>query len=200
VGGETIGSFRVTIDPVAGALGSTYELAIPASVGEGILELALAEDGEPIHVDRFDIHVDDVGEGFLTVVFAGAEVMRDEAAVGGQPFVFGGYHLVARPDGRFRAGENLALFCTLAVPEEGAAEPRPGSVAMRWYVDGKPTPKQPPSPAQFQPAGDGQWVWGTQLPLDALARDHEYELKITVEDNLSAVSRTTKIPVIFIDE
>ncbi len=198
-GGVTVGSFRKTVEPVVGALGSTYELAVHAPVGEAVLELALVEDGAPVHVERLDIHVEEVGEGFLTVVFAGAEVLRDEAAVVGQPFVFGGYHLVSRPDGRYRTGENLALFCILTVPE-GAAEPRSGSVAMRWYVDGKPTPKQPASPAQFQPGGDGQWVWGTQLPLEGLARDHEYELKITVVDSLSAASRTTKIPVIFIDE
>ena len=184
---------------MAGALGSMYELALPAPAGEAVLELAVVEGDVPIHVERLDILVDEVGEGFLTPVFAGAEVMREEDAAAGKPFVFGGYHLVTRPDGRFRAGENLALFCTLTLPE-GAAEPRSGSVAMRWYVNGKPTPSQPARPAQFQPAGDGQWVWGTELPLDALTRDHEYELKVTIGDDLSGAKRTTKIPVVFVEQ
>ncbi|MCD4750958.1 MAG: GWxTD domain-containing protein [Thermoanaerobaculales bacterium] len=198
-GDEVLGTFRAPTEPLQGALGAMYEMTVPVPGGISVLEIALVNSDGPLHSERLEIELNSEAGTFLTQVFAGAQVDQRPDADSRQPFVFGGYHLAIRPDGRYRSGENLALFCLLTSPE-GEAAPRPGSVRMRWYIDGKATPNQPSQPIQFAPAGAGTWVWGTQLPLGALGSDNEYELKISVRDANTDLSRTTKIPVLIIAE
>ena len=196
--GVVIGSFRIENSGKEEPLGVLYEAALPVPVGPSILEVGLAGDEGPIHVERFELDGEPTDGAFVTPVFAGAAVTKLADAAAGDPFVFGGYHLMTRPDGRYLQGENLALFCLLVVPDAETG-PRNGTVRMRWYVDGKPTASQPSQAAQFVPGGTGIWVWGTQLPLESLSRDHRYELKITVKDTETGASSTTRIPVVFED-
>jgi hypothetical protein len=191
---EVVGSFRMAVTGQVGALGARYEMAIPAPVGSSVLDVALANAGGVLHVERFDLAFEGENGPFMTPVYAGASVSRQPEAAAGEPFIFGGYHLGVRPDGRYLKGESLALFCLLVVPE-AEVEARIGTVRMRWYIDGKATPHQPSQPAQFSPAGASTWVWGTQLPLEKLSPESRYELKITIKDSDSGASLTTKLPV-----
>jgi len=194
--GGVLGSFRMAVTGQISPLGVVYEMAIPAPAGSSVLDVAMANAGVVLHVERFDLSFQAEDGSFMTPVYAGALVSQQPEATAGEPFIFGGYHLAARPDGRYLKGENLALFCLLVVPDAEVVA-RTGTVRMRWYIDGKATPVQPSQPAQFSPAGASTWVWGTQLPLEALSTDHRYELKITVKDTDSGASSTTKLPVIF---
>ncbi len=194
--GEVVGSLHMEASGQLGPLGVVYEAAIPVPSGSSILDVALANAGSVLHVERFDLAIEADSPAFITPVFAGAVVTQKPGAAAGEPFIFGGYHLAYRPDGLYLKGENLALFCLLVVPDAEAAV-RTGTVRMRWYVDGKATPNQPSQGAQFSPAGASTWVWGTQLPLDALSVDHRYELKITLKDHDSGASTTTRFPVVF---
>ncbi len=195
-GGEIVGSFRMEATGQASPLGAVYEMAIPALAGPSVLDVALANAGGVLHVERFDLTFEVDDGPFMTPVYSGASVSQQPEAAAGEPFIFGGYHLTSRPDGRYLKGESLALFCLLVVPEAQVAA-RMGTVRMRWYIDGKATPNQPSQPAQFSPAGSSTWVWGTQLPLEALSTDHRYELKITVKDTDTGASSTTRLPVVF---
>lgn len=194
--GEIVGSFRTAVTGQAGPLGAVYEMAFPAPAGSSVLDMALANAGGVLHTERFDLMFEEEDGPFITPVYAGASVSRLPEALAGEPFIFGGYHLGVRPDGRYIKGESLALFCLLVVPEAEVAA-RVGTVRMRWYIDGKAAPNQPSQPAQFSPAGSSTWVWGTQLPLEALSPESRYELKITLKDTASGASSTTKLPVIF---
>ena len=198
-GGEIVGSFRMAASGQAGPLGVLYEAAIPVPAGLSVLDLALADSEGTLHVERFDLSFVAEDRAFFTPVYAGASVGQQPDAAAGEPFIFGGYHLATRPDGRYLKGENLALFCLLVVPETEQAV-RTGTVRMRWYVDGKATPNQPAQPAQFSPAGSSTWLWGTQLPLEGLSIDHRYELKVTIKDTDSGASSTTRLPVVFVTD
>ncbi|RLE23954.1 MAG: hypothetical protein DRJ65_10795, partial [Acidobacteria bacterium] len=194
--GEIVGSFRMDATGQTDPLGPLYEMAVPAPVGSSVLDVALANAGGALHVEKFDLSFQAEDGPFMTPVYGGASVSRQPEAAAGEPFIFGGYHLGVRPDGRYLKGESLALFCLLVVPEAEVAA-RMGTVRIRWYIDGKATPVQPSQPAQFSPAGASTWVWGTQLPLENLSPESRYELKITIKDTGSGASSTTKLPVIF---
>ena len=103
---------------------------------------------------------------------------------------------VIEPQGK---GHRIA-FRLLTASDAAADRARPGTVRMRWYIDGKATPNQPAQAIQFAPAGGGTWVWGTQLPLEALSADHEYELKVSIKDTASGAARTTRLPVLILAE
>lgn len=170
-----------------------YELAVPAGSG-GELSIALFREGKLLDSRTLTIKAAEKGSGFMSDIFAGAEVNRAEGAKAGDPFVFGGYHLLPRFSGRYKAGEGLAVFALLSLPE-GEAVPRNGSIRMRWVVDGKSEGAQPSRPIQFGPAGPGLWVWGTQLPLSSLSGEHEYKLKIRLKDSKSGLHASAEIPV-----
>ena len=194
--GDIVGSFRTEVTGLAGPLGTVYEMGVPAPEGLSVLDVALGDAAGAIFGDRFDLEFEGESGVFMTPAFAGAEVEQRPGAAVGEPFIFGGYHLAVRPDGRYLENENLSIFCLLVVPDAEEVE-RAGTVRMRWYVDGKPAPTQPSQPAQFSPGGSSTWVWGTQLPLGSLPREHHYELKVTLKDSESGVSSTTKLPVVF---
>lgn len=194
--GDVVGSFRTEVTGLTGPLGTIYEMAVPAPDGLSVLDVALGDAAGAIFVDRFDLEFEGESEAFMTPAFAGAAVEQRVDAAVGEPFIFGGYHLAVRPDGRYLENEDLSVFCLLVVPDAEEVE-RTGTVRMRWYVDGKSTPTQPSQPAQFTPSGSSIWVWGTQLPLGSLPRDHQYELKVTIKDTESGASSTTKLPVVF---
>lgn len=195
--GKIVGSFRMTVSGQLGPLGVVYEAAIPSPDGDVVLDVALADSEGALHIDQFESTFVGGAGAFMTPVYAGAAVTQGSDAAAGEPFIFGGYHLAVRPDGRYIKGENLALFCMLVLPEADSAV-RAGTVRMRWYVDGKATPNQPSQSVQFGPAGVSTWVWGTQLQLEALSPDNQYELKVTVKDTESEVSVTTRLPISFV--
>ena len=192
--GEVVGSLRVAVDPIADASGSLIELAFPAPVGPSVFDYALACDHRVVHAERLDLVIDDPSDTVLSPIFAGVEVRQAFDATAGQPFVFGGYHLNYRADGRFWPGEDLALFCLLTSNDE-VQGPRSGSVSMRWHVDGQESAVQPPQPVQLAPAGPSTWVWGTQLPLSELSPGSRYTLTVVVTDSESGLSRETDLPI-----
>lgn len=194
--GDVVGSFRTEVAGLTGPLGTVYEMAVPAPDGVSVLDVALGDAAGVIFGEKYDLEFEDESEAFMTSAFAGATVEQRTGAAAGEPFIFGGYHLAVRPDGGYVENENLSIFCLLVVPDAEEAD-RIGTVRMRWYVDGKSTPAQPSQPAPFAPTGSSTWVWGTQLPLGSLPREHQYELKVTIKDTESGASSTTKIPVLF---
>lgn len=188
-----VGSFHVAAKPLMSSGHRFYELAIPAAVG-GELQIGLFKGGRSIDSRKVELAPTKSGDGFLSAVFSGAEVSQPADAQAGDPFVFGGYHLLPRLSGNYRSSEGLALFALLSLPD-GTATRRPGTIQMRWYVDGKPEGLQPTRPVQFAPAGPGLWVWGTQLPLSSLSPGHEYQLKVRLRDQRSKLSTSAEIPV-----
>jgi len=170
-----------------------YELAIPASKG-GELKIALLEGGKILDVQELQLDAKQDGDAFMSDIFAGAEVSKPQEPRAGDPFMFGGYHLLPRLGGSYRADEGLALFAVLSL-SDGKETSRPGRVRMRWLVDGKSAQVLPSQSVQLRPAGPGLWVWGTQLPLSSLDPAKSYLLKISLSDSESGVSASSEIPV-----
>lgn len=193
--GAPLGTFQTSVAPTASALGTAYELSLPLATGATTLELVLLAGDEVVAARTFTLDPAEVGEGgvFLTRVFAGAEIDEARDAKAGDAFVFGGYHLLPRPEGRFAKSENLSLFFVVVSEED---EPPAASVRMRWVVGGSPAPSSPAQAVKLGQAGDGVWVWGTQLPLATLTAGTEYGLRVKVEIGDGAASRSTELPIL----
>lgn len=186
-------SFRVPVKAIVSGTTRIYEAMIPASVG-GELETALLREGDILVQRSTPIAAVAAKEAWMSEVFAGGEVSKSSDAAAGDPFVFGGYHLLPRLSNTYASSEGLALFAVLRLGDAQAV-PRPGTVRMRWVIDSKNAGTQPSQSVQFSPAGDGLWVWGTQLPLSSLSPGHEYLLKIRLQDSASGISRKSEIPL-----
>ena len=196
--GVGLGSFRRPVKAVPDAAGPIVELSLPVPSAGVKLQLAVAAAGQPLAVWTLGVPPAPADDGatFLGAVVAGARVVEDPRAVAGAPFVFGGYHVIPRLDGRYAAGEALNYFCPLGnLGRDEAGELRVG-MRLRLYREGQSrpiatTPRQPAEPSALAP-----WVHmlGSQLPLDALPGPGAYRLEVSVVDRVSGVERTSLVP------
>ena len=193
--GTVAGTFATEVVAKKGSHGTSYEAAVPVPSGQSVIDVALFTGVQVVAVRSLDLEVAEPSDVFISPVFAGAQVDQAKSSAAGDPFVFGGYHLVPRPDGDYAAGENLAVFCLVAVPDATDEVPVEAKVRMRWYVNGKAAPSAPPKPVALASAAPGVFVWGTQLPLATMTQGVSYTLKLKVTEVASGVSRTTEIPV-----
>lgn len=195
--GTVQGSFAVTIQGRSLAKGTSYELSVPTPVGTSTLALALAAAGQPVAVRSLELERGEETPGgcYLGPVLAGAEVQEIGQFEAGAPFVFGGYHLVVRPDGDYDWTDSLNYFCFVVRP--GAAEGQQPKVTVqeRFRLGGRQAPAQPAREAQLSPVAPNVYMLGSQLPLSAFRQGGEYTLKVTIKDTVSGTERSTEIPL-----
>jgi len=185
-----ISSFKMAVSPIVSPMGDSYELTLPARSGS--LDVALLEGDRPVDHRSITLEAPNFETGFLTGAFSGAEIsMRSDAATG-DPFVFGGYHLLPRPSGEYSSSENLAIFILLSLPEEGM-KARSGNLKMRLYDNGKPGAVSPAEMISFVPAGPGVWAWGRQLPLSSFTPGHSYRIRLKIKDTESGISKESEL-------
>ncbi len=196
--GVALGTFQRAVEPRPIPGGWLVELSVPVPHAGASLQLALADPDQPIAVRS--VRAEPVPPGsdvaYIGPMVAGAEVVEEADAPPGAPFVFGGFHVVPRLDGRYGPDEALSYFCLLA--HLGRAEDGELRVAMglRLYRDGESrplanTPRQPAEPSAVAP-----WVHmlGSQLPLAALPGPGAYRLEVSVIDRVTGAERTSVIP------
>ncbi len=195
--GSVDGTFQQAVTPVAAKHGRVYELALPAPVGDSSLELALTAGDKPVAVFKLPVHIDGVAAGatWISPFFAGAELQQEQTYEAGTPFVFGGYHLILRPDAHYGYDENLDYFCLVVRPglgEDGKPKARL-RVKLQLGTQGQSFPVRE---AELSPVSPDVYMFGSQLPLNILPKAGEYTLKVTLEDQVSGVSSTTEIPMV----
>ncbi len=196
--GSLIASLQLPVTPIVTALGTAYSFSFPATEKQTKLDFVLLSGVLPVAGTSLALEFEEseLGKVHFSQVFAGAEVSSAKDAVAGDAFVFGGYQLVPRPEGRYVSSDNLSLFCLATVPDTVGPEGKNVKIRMRWYINGRPAPSSQPQSVTLLPAGPGVWVWGTQLPLSSMSPGTEYRLKVTISSADDSISRTTEVPVL----
>jgi GWxTD domain-containing protein len=196
--GTVVGTFQRPVTGLAVKQGHLYELSMPVPAGASKLQLALAAQGAPIAVRGLDIDLESVAPGatYITPLAAGAEVLDLSAYDAGDPFVYGGHHLVARPEGNYTSDETINYFCLVIRPAGGGDQPT-ADVSARLYVGNSPvSPKRPPREVKLSSVSPNVFMMGSGLPLSFLTMPGHFTLKVTVADPTSGVSRTTDLPIV----
>jgi GWxTD domain-containing protein len=195
--GVVVASFKMPVQGVTAAGGQVYEVAVPALEAGASLDIALGAGERPLAVRRLALEEDAPTSGatYITPMAAGAEFSVLESFEPGAPFVFGGYHLVPRLDGRYTTAENLNYFCLLSKPGVGEdGQPRV-TVARSLYQEGVEAPlaSSPAQAASLSAVSPGVFMVGSQLPLAKLPAG-DYRFEVTVTDQVSGVTRETRLP------
>lgn len=196
--GTVVGTFQEPVTGTATKQGNLFELSLPAPTGASKLQLALASQGTPVAVHTFDVELESVAAGatYITPLAAGAEVLDQTSYTAGTPFVFGGHHVVPRPEGHYTPAETINFFCLVVRPAGGGDQPS-ANVSTRLYIGHNPvSPKRPPRPVQLSKVSPDVFMMGSGLPLSFLTRPGHYTLKVTVTDPTSGVSRTSQLPIV----
>ena len=195
--GAVLGTFRRSVEGTETSLGRVYEQRIPVVDSETTLDVVLSAAGDPVAVRRLSVPPEpQSAEGpYISPVYVGADVERRESFEAGAPFVFGGYHLMLRPYGRFASDETLAYFCFVARPQIGAGEAPRARIRLSIYGPGGRLTGQPYRSVDLQEIAPDVYVFGSQLPLAVLAGRDGLRLKFWVEDPGSGVVRETEVPL-----
>jgi len=196
--GTVVGTFQRPVTGLAVKQGHLYELSMPVPAGASKLQLALAAKGDPIAVRGLDIDLESVAPGatYITPLAAGAEVLDLSAYDAGDPFIYGGHHLVPRPEGNYTSDETINYFCLVIRPAGGGDQPT-ADVSARLYVGHNPvSPKRPPREVKLSSVSPNVFMMGSGLPLSFLTMPGHFTLKVTVTDPTSGVSRTTDLPIV----
>ena len=196
--GTVLGSFQKPVTGLATALGTVYELAVPAPEGPGTLELALASGGTPVAVRRFELEPEAVpGEGtWMTPVYAGAEVLQQPEFDAGTPFVFGGYHVILRPEGRYTRRDTVNYFCLVVRPGLGEDGAPHAKVRLAVYQDGKRLTGTPYREVTLSAVEPDVYMFGSQLPLEVFRAGGTFTLKVWLKDTVSGTERATELPLV----
>jgi len=196
--GRVEGTFQKRVTGIKSVRGMVYELSVPAQVGTSKLELALSSRGKPLAVHPVEIVLEDVplDSTWITPFVAGAEIYEQKQYTAGTPFVYGGYHLVLRPDGHYSFGENLDYFCLVVRPKEGEDGKPKAKVKIALYQDGKRLTGRPYQPAELSPVEPNVYMYGSQLPMGIFNKGGTYSLKVTLKDEISGTERVTELPII----
>ncbi len=196
--GTVAGTFQQPVAPLRTARGAVYELAVPAPAGTSTLDLALAAGGQPIAVRRLALELAAVAPGatWIGPMMAGGEVVEEGTAGLGHPFVFGGYHLILRPEGSYSWDETMSYFCLVVRPGAGADGSPAVTFQERLKLGPRQAPVQPPQPAQLSATAPNVSIFGLKLPLATyLPQGGDWTLKVTLKDTVNQVDRATELPI-----
>ena len=193
--GTVEGTFQKSVTAVAGTKANVYELELPAPVGASRLELALAAQGTPVAVTTLDVNIEDVAPDatYFTPFAAGAEVIDLPSFTAGDPFVYGGHHLVPRL-GEYGYDESLNYFCLIVRPSLGADGQPKAQMKMRLYRGHQPaSPKGEFRDVALSEVAPNVYMFGSQLPASIFHAGGKYALKVTIKDPVSGAGREDKI-------
>ncbi len=200
--GEVVGTFQQPVQLLDTKLGAVYELMLPPVEEAATLELALASAGAPVAVHSVKVEpITPEGEGpFFTPMFGGAEIFQLTDFKAGTPFVFGGYHLILRPEGHYTKDENLDYFCLVAHPAVGEDGKPKAKMRLGIYQGGKRLKGTPYRDVDLSPVEPNVYMFGSQLPLGIFQKGGEFTLKVWLKDAVSGRELAGELPIVLPQE
>ncbi len=195
--GKVVGTFQKPVTGLETADGNVYELALPPVEGPSTFELALAAAGAPVAVRTFRVEPEEVPPDgtWMTPMYAGAKVMEKAQFEAGTPFVFGGYHLILRPEGHYTRQESLDYFCLVVRPGVGDDGTPKAKVRLAVYQDGKRLTGTPYRDVELSPVEPNVYMFGSALPLNVFRAGGSFTLKVWLKDAISGTERMTELPL-----
>ncbi len=196
--GQVVGTFQESAQLLDTQRGAVWELMLPPVESEGTLELALSASGSPVAVHSFEIKPVNTKAGapFFTRMFAGAEVLKLTDFQAGTPFVFGGYHLILRPQGHYTTQENLDYMCLVAHPSVGEDGQPKAKMRIAIYQDKTRLKGTPYRDAPLSPVAPNVYMFGSQLPLNIFHKGGEFTLKVWLKDTISGAEVESDLPIV----
>ncbi len=194
--GAEVGTLAVPVAGLASSRGTTYELRLPDSGAGRRVELALANGEGPVAAGPVEVPEAPAEGVYVTEFMAGAEVAEDRDFVAGEPFIFGGYHLVLRPEGRYLKSENMAYFCLAAIPSAAEGAAQAARVRLRLRRGGQVVYQPPPRDVELSAVAPGVFMFGSQFPLSALPEAGEYLLTVKLSLADGSAERESELPIV----
>lgn len=195
--GEVLSNFEVDTVPVDGQYGKAYHLSFPLVPGTYTVEVVGGAAAAALVTETIEIEVTEVAdEGtWMSPLWLGVSVTPNEQAKIGEPFTFGGWHLVpvTGPD---VTRENEIVFFGFVVRPAMNAE---GAIALtakiRVRKDGKSMGRPLTMPVDASQILGDLYMYGSSIGLSGLPEAGSYEFEFEITETTSETSTEVSLPL-----
>jgi len=196
-GGEILSNFEIDAVPLAGQYGKAYHLAFPLDPGTYTVEIVGAAAGAPLVTEKIEIEVTEIGDSgtWMSPLWLGISVSPNEQAKMGEPFTFGGWHLVPVSGPDFTRENELVFFGFVVRPaldEEGAVDLK---ARIRVKMDGKAMGRPLMMPLDASRIFGDLYMYGSSVGLSGLPEAGSYEFEFKVTEGTSDAFTEVSLPL-----
>jgi hypothetical protein len=196
-GGEVLSNFEIDATPLNGQYGKAYDLSFPLEPGAYTVEVVGGAAAAPLVTEKIEIEVAEVTEAgtWMSPLWLGLSAAPNEKAKLGEPYNFGGWHLVPVTGPDFTRENEIVFFgfaVRPAVNDEGAVELQ---AKIRVKKDGKPMGRPLIMPLDASQVLGDLYMYGSSIGLSGLPEAGSYEFEFEVTEQTSDTSTEVSLPI-----
>ena len=195
--GEVLSNFEIDAVPLNGQYGTAYDLSFPLEPGAYTVEVVGGAAAAPLVSEKIEIEVAEVTEDgtWMSPLWLGLSAAPNETAKLGDPYNFGGWHLVPVTGPDFTRENEIAFFGFVvrpAVNDDGAVELQ---ARIRVKKDGKSMGRPLIMPVNASQVFGDLYMYGSSIGLSGLPEAGSYEFEFEVTEKTSDTSTEVSLPL-----
>jgi GWxTD domain-containing protein len=188
--GEVLSTFEIDAAPIAGQFGNAYHISFPLAPGAYSVDVAGAAAGAPVVSQSIETDLAAIPETgtWLSPLWTGISTQPEKESSLGDPYSFGGWHLVPISGPELTRENEVAYFGFLVRPgsdEEGGMKLK---AQIRVTRDGKPFGRALNMPLEASQIVGDLYMYGNSIRLSGLPEPGQYGLKFKITDGVADVS------------
>jgi GWxTD domain-containing protein len=197
VGGEDVSTFEKAATPLDGQNGTAYHLAFPLQEGTYTIAIVGTAGGVPQFTHSLEAKVSTIPTDgpWMSMLWCGIGASPHPEAKLGEPFTFGGWHMIPVSGPEMTRENEITYFGFLVRPgldDEGAVELE---VKIRVKRDGKALGRPFTAALETSKIYGDLYMYGNSIGLSGLPEPGPYEIEFTITDKISQVSVERSLPV-----
>jgi hypothetical protein len=195
--GKVLSNFEIDAMPLNGQYGKAYDLSFPLEPGAYTVEVVGGTAAAPVVTEKIEIEVAEVTEDgtWMSPLWLGLSAAPNEKAKLGEPYNFGGWHLVPVTGPDFTRENEIVFFGYVvrpAVNDEGAVELQ---AKIRVKKDGQSMGRPLIMPVDASQVFGDLYMYGSSIRLSGLPEAGSYEFDFEITEKTSDTSTEVSIPV-----
>ena len=195
--GKVLSNFEIDAMPLNGQYGKAYDLSFPLEPGAYTVEVVGGAAAAPVVTEKIEIEVEEVTEDgtWMSPLWLGLSATPNEKAKLGEPYNFGGWHLVPVTGPDFTRENEIVFFGYVvrpAVNDEGAVELQ---AKIRVKKDGQSMGRPLIMPVDASQVFGDLYMYGSSIGLSGLPEAGSYEFDFEITEKTSDTSTEVSLPL-----
>ncbi len=195
--GEVLSNFEIDAMPLNGQYGKAYHLSFPLDPGAYTVKIVGAAAGAPLVTETIEIDVSEVGDTatWMSPLWLGLSASPNEQAKPGEPYNFGGWHLIPVSGPDFTRENEIVFFGFVVRPSLNEKDVVELKARIRVKKDDKALGQPLLMPLDASHMFGDLYMYGSSIGLSGLPETGSYEIEFEVTEKTSDTSTEVSLPV-----